>query len=497
MPTGTIRQRKDGRARTTFAGRAVLRSAMQGIWQSVTPSPDTAWLADAQIRLMRSGTHASTLMIPAAAFLVQFAFKPWVSPLRRNIWWIGVAILCVAIDQVNRRIDKMTVHDARTVARKARLSVALSLVFYLSWCSMSVFFWTPGQPEAQMLLVLILACSMAGSAVICAAHPASAITALVVHALFLILPTAFGGNALDVTLSALSAIFLVLVTGQFLGLNSGMTRMLKLEHERSGMVRELRTAQRDFDLERGRAHSAAKAKSQFLSNMNHELRTPMNAILGFSELIRSKAFGSAVDKYADYAGIIHDSGQHLLTLIDGMLDLAKIENGKLSLQEVDVDLSSLIRESVAAHEPAARETSLTLTVDMQNRLPRVFADERGLRQILGNLLSNAIKFNQPGGGITVFANVAQDGRLSFGVKDSGVGIARSDQEHVFERFGKGRHDVTTPDKGTGLGLAVVKGFAEAHDGSVTLESDVGSGTRMTVYLPKERVIDQYKVGLTG
>ncbi len=467
-----------------------LHNAWNMIRLSVNPTRAEAWQADAQLRLMRSGTRSSTLMMPFAAFLVALAFAPWVGSLRRNVWWIGLSILCIAIDQFNRRIDHIAGRDVQTVTRKARYSAALSVLFYVGWCSMSVVFWVPGEPVAQMLLVLILACSMAGSTVVCAAHPATAFSALIIHAAFLVGPTAFGGNALDLTLAALSAIFTLLVAGQLVGLSAGMQRLLMLEHERSDVVQSLRAAKQESDRERGLAAAAGRAKSQFLSNMNHELRTPMNAILGFSELIKSKAFGNAVDKYAEYAQIIHDSGQQLLGLIDGMLDLAKIEGGRLSLREADASLALLISDTVEQHEEAARTARLMLSCEIQQGLPQVFADERGLRQILANLLSNAINFTQPDGRITVFARVDPDGRLAFGVEDTGMGIAKDDQVHVFERFGKGRHDVMVPNKGVGLGLAIVKGFAEAHDGSVKLESDVGAGTRVTVYLPKDRLLER-------
>lgn len=495
MPAGT-------RQHISIAGRVsalahALRQAALTVWHSVFPTPDNAWRADAQIRLMRSGTKSATLTIPVAAFFVQYAFSPWVSSTRRYAWWIGLSIACVVLDQFNRRVDRMTGRDAKSVARKAQLSVGFSILFYLAWCSMSIVFWPHGQPEAQMFLVLVLACSLAGSTIICAAHPATAVSALVIHALFLIPPTMFGGTSLDTTLAVLCAVFAFLIAGQLIGMSEGMKRLLKLDHERAGLVRKLRTAQRNSDREAGRALAAGQAKSQFLSNMNHELRTPMNAILGFSELIKTKAFGDAVDKYAEYAVIIHDSGQHLLNLIDGMLDLAKIEGGKLSLKEVDVNLSGLISDLVADQTPAADQTSLTLTASVQPRLPHVYADERGLRQILVNLLSNAIKFTQAGGTINVFAHVEPDGGLAFGVTDSGPGIAKADQELVFQRFGKGRHDVKVEDKGTGLGLAVVKGFAEAHDGRVELQSDIGAGTRVIVHFPAERVIQQYSARAAG
>ncbi|HEY5339253.1 MAG TPA: HAMP domain-containing sensor histidine kinase [Rhizomicrobium sp.] len=486
MPTNSTERQSilDAAAEAVRAGWHTVRA-------SIAPRADEVWRTDAQIRLMRGGTKSSTLMIPVAAFLVQLAFRPWVDPLRRNIWWIGVTILCVVVDQFNHRIDRMTGHDVRTVSRKAGLSVGFSVLFYLAWCSMGLVFWSPGQPVAQMLLVLILACSLAGSTVICAAHPATAVATLIIHGLFLIVPTAFGGNALDATLAALSGVFWLLVAGQLVGLGTGMNRLLKLEHERTDLVRKLRVAKVDSDRERGHAEAAGQAKSQFLSNMNHELRTPMNAILGFSELIKIKAFGSDLDKYAEYAGIIHGSGQHLLTLIDGMLDLAKIEGGKLSLREIDVDLDLLVCETVAEHEEKAGEKRLRLSTNIERPLPKIYADERGLRQIVNNLLSNAIKFTKPGGAISVFARIAEDGRLSFGVSDTGLGIPRADQRHVFERFGKGRVDVHTQEKGTGLGLAIVKGFAEAHDGSVELDSEIDKGTRVTVYLPKDRGIAPY------
>jgi signal transduction histidine kinase len=382
MPAGTSQTQRNLIAGGVDALSRNVRDAVHAIWSSVNPAPENAWRADAQLRLMRSGTKSSTLMIPVAAFFVQLALEPWVPSLRREIWWVALTVACIVIDQLNRRIDRMTGRDAKSVSRKARLSVFLSILFYLGWCSMGIVFWTPGQPEVQMFLVLVLACSLAGSTVICAAHPGTAVSVLIIHALFLIFPTALGGSTLDTTLSALCAVFIFLIAGQLAALTDGMNRLLRLDHERAEMVRKLRAAQRQSLHEHGRAVAAGQAKSQFLSNMNHELRTPMNAILGFSELIKTKAFGDAVDKYAEYADIIHDSGQHLLQLIDDMLDLAKIEGGKLSLKEVDVDLSVLISDLVAEQEALAGETSLALNTAVEQRLPRIYADERGIRQII-------------------------------------------------------------------------------------------------------------------
>jgi len=474
--------------RSTASARYSAGRVWQAIWNALYPSPENAWLADAQLRLHRNGSRYSMVTMPVAAFLVSLAFRPWVSIEWRMGWWVGLTLICLGIHYGNGRLDRMTGRDAATVSRKSKYATALSVAFLTAWCSMSVFLWAPGIPMDHMLLVLILACSMAGTIVLSAAHPPIAVAGLVIHAIFLIGPPAFGDAALDVELSLLSVIFTLLLVGQLSVQTAGVNRLLTLEHERAGLVQGLRVAKRESDRERGRAVSAGRAKSQFLSHMNHELRTPMNAILGFSEIIQAKSFGSDVDKYAEYAGIIHDSGEHLLSLIDGMLDLAKIDGGKLSLRETDVDIAMLIADAIEANAEIARQARISLISDIARGLPRVLADERGLRQIVVNLLSNAIKFTQAEGRVTVFARVEPDGGFALGVDDTGIGIAREDKDHVFERFGRGRHDVTEQLKGVGLGLAVVKGFAEAHDGKVLLESEIGDGTRVTVLLPKSRVL---------
>ena len=478
------------------ASGRMFAAGWNAIQTSLVPSPEDAWRTEVQLRMHRNGSRSSMVTMPIAAFLVALAFRPWVDFETRALWWAGVSGLCFAINYCNLRIDRMTGHDAGTVSRKSIYVTLLSVLFLTAWCSMGFFFWT-AEPVAQMLLVLILACSMAGTIVVCASHPAIAAMTLFVHAVFLIGCTALGGSQLDLMLAALSAIFTVLMIGQLIALTTGVNQLLTLEHERSGLVQGLRAAKRESDMERGRAAMAGKAKSQFLSHMNHELRTPMNAILGFSEIIQAKSFGGDVEKYAEYATIIHDSGEHLLSLIDGMLDLAKIDAGKLSLREANVDLALLIADAIDRETETARQARIALTANVARGLPYVFADERGLRQIVANLLSNAMKFTQADGHVTIFARVEPDGCIAFGVADTGVGIAKEDKDHVFERFGRGRHDVTEELKGTGLGLAVVKGFAEAHDGSVVLESEIGNGTRVTITLPKDRTVIRENRRLAG
>ncbi len=237
-----------------------------------------------------------------------------------------------------------------------------------------------------------------------------------------------------------------------------------------------------------RAEQASEAKSQFLANMSHELRTPLNAILGFSEMIASRAIIRNVDKHYEYAALIHDSARHLLTLINDILDLAKIEAGKMKLDERDIDLAALFEDSVSLL--AARAAAEGVTLSCENAGPHLLvrADARALKQIMLNLLTNALKFTPSGGTVTAFVRLVPGGGVSFGVRDTGVGIAREDQVRVFANFGQGRHDIKTFERGTGLGLPIVKGLAEAHGGEVTLQSALGQGTTVTITLPASRVL---------
>jgi two-component system cell cycle sensor histidine kinase PleC len=262
--------------------------------------------------------------------------------------------------------------------------------------------------------------------------------------------------------------------------------MLLLRDDKSALIAALARAKTDSDHARERAEAASLAKSQFLANMSHELRTPLNAILGFSELIESRVFATNLAKHQEYAELIHESGLHLLTLINDILDLARIEAGSLVLRETDVDLGALIADVVRLMTHRAQTGGCAIGIEIAPDLPGMFVDERAVKQILLNLVSNAVKFTPAGGTVSVFAEPDPGGGVSFGVSDSGIGIAEEDRARVFQNFGQGRHDVAILDKGTGLGLPIAKGLVEAHGGRIALHSRVGHGTRVTVTLPADR-----------
>jgi signal transduction histidine kinase len=230
--------------------------------------------------------------------------------------------------------------------------------------------------------------------------------------------------------------------------------------------------------------AASRHTSEFLANMSHELRTPLNAIIGFSEVLAEGMFGEINEKQTEYLGDILESGRHLLSLINDILDLAKIEAGRMELEATDFDLPGGIENALVLVRERAGRRGITLGREIDERLGAIRADERKVKQVLLNLLSNALKFTPEGGRIDVRAGL-QDGVAEVSVSDTGVGIAPEDQEAVFEEF----RQVGTASKkveGTGLGLALSRKFIELHGGRIWVKSQVGVGSTFTFTLPVHR-----------
>jgi signal transduction histidine kinase len=233
-----------------------------------------------------------------------------------------------------------------------------------------------------------------------------------------------------------------------------------------------------------RAEVANRAKSEFLANMSHELRTPLNAIIGFSEIMALEAFGPLGEaRYLSYARDVFGAGRHLLHLIDGMLDIAKIENGKETPRPQFVDLRDLAGACMAMMHQRAEERGLKLSSEFAAALPALYVDRKHLKQIVLNFLGNAVKFTEPGGTITLGATHTADGRLRIWVRDSGIGIAASDLERALQPFGQVENSQSRGQIGWGLGLAISKSLAELNGGTLSLASELGRGTVASVTFP--------------
>jgi signal transduction histidine kinase len=237
------------------------------------------------------------------------------------------------------------------------------------------------------------------------------------------------------------------------------------------------------------AEAASASKSAFLANMSHELRTPLNAIIGFSEIMNREMFGKiGVPRYTDYVKDIGDSAQHLLRLIEDILDLSKAEAGKMELEEAEIDLAASVHSACLMLRERAKRGGVTLLEEVSTDLPRLFGDRRRIRQVLLNLVSNAVKFTPRAGSVRVGAAVAADGGLVLTVADTGIGIEPADVPRVFEPFVQLGRDKSISGEGTGLGLPLCKELVELHGGTIALGSHPGVGTKVTASFPPGRTV---------
>jgi PAS domain S-box-containing protein len=234
---------------------------------------------------------------------------------------------------------------------------------------------------------------------------------------------------------------------------------------------------------------ANRAKSEFLANMSHELRTPLNAIIGFSEVIAKELFGPVGNRqYAEYARDVRSSGEHLLQIINDLLDLSKLEAGKQDLHETEIGLPELVEASLRLIGERATAADVAIAVELPAGLPIVFADERLLKQILVNLLSNAVKFTPRGGRIAVRAATTPAGGVALTVADTGIGMSAAEIKVALSPFGQVDGTLARKHQGTGLGLPLARSLAELHGGTLTVESEPGTGTAVTVTLPPASVL---------
>jgi signal transduction histidine kinase len=250
---------------------------------------------------------------------------------------------------------------------------------------------------------------------------------------------------------------------------------------------ELRRGQERLIAARDAAEAASRSKSEYLANMSHELRTPLNAIIGFSGMMSDRMFGPLNEKYSEYAGIIGDSGRHLLAIINNILDLAKADANRLIITEEEVEIARIVALSTSIVQQLAHNAEVDFATEAEDSLPHVLADSAKLTQILVNLLSNAIKFTPAGGKVRLKIGEEPGGGLIFQVVDTGIGMSAEQIPIALSAFGQVDSGLNRQYNGVGLGLPLTKRLIELHDGTIEITSEPGRGTTVSFHLPEARV----------
>jgi two-component system, cell cycle sensor histidine kinase PleC len=379
----------------------------------------------------------------------------------------------------------------KNVNAKAQTTVfvMLELMNGVAWAALVPLLWLSGF-KFDTMLILISLIIIAGMTMIASPLPkavyASTLPVALALSTYFALRQSGEGIVLASCILIAECFFLFVSTRFYKASLTGLTT----QAERESLLADLEIARINSDDARRHAEGANIAKSRFLAQMSHELRTPLNAILGFSEVIKDELFGPVgTPQYGDYAKDIHSSGQHLLSLINEILDLSRIESGKQELSEEAVMLAYVGEEAVHLLRVRGKNKGVELLEAYEEDMPKIWADERAIRQVMLNLMSNAIKFTPAGGTVTLKCGWTASGGQYLAVKDTGIGIPEDELEEVLSNFGQGSNAMKSAEAGTGLGLSIVQGLVKMHGGTFMLKSMVGVGTEVIATFPAARVIE--------
>jgi two-component system, cell cycle sensor histidine kinase PleC len=431
----------------------------------------------------QSASYVIMLLVVATGAL--FAF--WITPVSAAAWTCG--LLCIHIAIIRSCGQFLAEQPSLTTTRKWRTRfIVLDLLYGLCWTALLIHpsgFDAVSNTLVMFLMLLVFAVSsmLAASLPIAALAATAPVTAAI--AVNFVLSGTFDTYVLALLALAAEGYFALLAHR----LHSTTLATLEARAEKDALIGELEQAKSISDEARHRAESANVAKSRFLAQMSHELRTPLNAILGFSEVMKSEIFGAhAVPVYKEYSGDIHNSGVHLLNLINEILDLSRIEAGRYELNEEAVSVVNVVADCHHLLKLRASSKDITIHEVFEQGMPRVWGDERAVRQIVLNLLSNSIKFTPQGGDIWLKVGWTASGGQYISVKDTGSGIAEDEIPIVLASFGQGSNSIKSAEQGAGLGLPIAKSLIDMHGGTFTLKSKLRIGTEVIVTFPPERVM---------
>lgn len=470
--------------------RKDLSKTLKNTRHKLTSSSDLPFEFDRDLLFSHARNYKSTqFVIPALAVFIAVVSLNW--NFSAGVFsWLGAVLLthCLVLLQ-NHRLLKDSNHSELNIGQWYTKLVCSNLMSGIVWSSYLIFSVSVAGPTQavfifSVLLMVIAIYTFITAPIYLGMLAATTPITLVVMAKF----------------SSMATTSLVIMAGLFIAsqlmfivvgrhVRNSLVRVLQFKAEKDAMIVDLEEATAMAEEARRRSDAANLAKSRFLATMSHELRTPLNAILGFSEIMKGEVLGPLNNKsYVEYVSDIHSSGQHLLNLINEILDLSRIEAGKYELSEQPVDLIEIVEDCHGLIELRAKGKDISVEIKSEPDMSRIWADERAIRQIVLNLLSNAVKFNPQGGEIKIAVGKTRGGGQYVSVTDTGPGIPEDEIPIVLSQFGQGSSSIKSAEQGTGLGLPIVQALVNMHGGIFDLRSKLRTGTRVMFSLPADRVI---------
>jgi len=475
-------------------GREHRRNSQKTVFdarQRLTSSSGTRASFDFELLDEYAGSRlAGVLAVPVLLVILTLFLGLWVPALAAAAWLMVTVAVNAGVLLLCQRFKRTANVQKFNATQWTASFIAGETAYGIAWSAISLFSLFSDGRNLSVALFATALVGIASNAISTRTLPAATLVSTLPVAATVSIDLIFGGGLLDYSLAALTIggeIFFLFLARQ---LHASELASVTHQAEKDALITELEEARHMSDEARRHAEQANIAKSQFLATMSHELRTPLNAIIGFSEVLKSELLGPmAVPQYKEYAGDIHASGQHLLNLINELLDLSRIEAGKYELNEEAVSLIDIAEDCLRMMEIRAKAKGIELTFTTGNNLPKLWGDERAIRQVVLNLLSNAIKFTPQNGKVQVTVNRSGDGGQMISVRDNGPGIPEDEIQTVLSSFGQGSLAQKTAEQGAGLGLPIVQNIMELHQGRFDLFSKLRFGTEVIATFPRARVMD--------